>query len=567
MGNAKPGFLQSPHYSLPTPQRLVPTFQATPPRYSIMPLCCVSLQENQQGLFTSFQGVRSVKAGPGFIPYFCCSSVEVRDAVQLQSGQYAVVLNDEDSNRRAVYGPCVEWLAPREELIAPGINQCPILTQEEYIVVHDTLTGAKQNQVGPKMFQPGPFDEVTGKQTALNLAKNEYVKIKDEHGRLRVERGEAKIVPQPLEEVLDSHKNNGVKKAVNIDEHHAVTLRNADMGTVELVTEHGLFFPPFCEVLEQQWSIDLRKEHMEVESVWRFDMRPRYMNYEFNCRTIDNVELIVDVSFYWQIVDVQSMLERTADAPGDICTHARSMIIQAVSNITLMTFLERFNEVIRTGAGVIRVPPAAAPATAIPANPLYSQLSNGSDLSLDAKDVNEPTDVSLPTMLPVVQSQCDPFYEERGVQLLSVEVLQFKCSNPQTDKTLQEIIKETADRLKKKECQKGENEVALSKLEGEIEQERLNKQLIELKKSHLKTESRIEGEAEYHKVAAFLGGCTGEGADEVQVPMDQSVQLYQMLRKLDSVQALADSSSTLYVTPDDVNLTVGQLYPAPKPNK
>lgn len=136
-------------------------------------------------------------------------------------------------------------------------------------------------------------------------------------------------------------------------------------------------------------------------------------------------------------------------------------------------------------------------------------------------------------------------------------------SNPQTDKTLQEIIKETADRLKKKECQKGDNEVALSKLEGEIEQERLNKQLIELKKSHLKTESRIEGEAEYHKVAAFLGGVTGEGADEVRVPMDQAVQLYQMLRKLDSVKALSDSNATLYVTPDDVNLTVGQLYPTP----
>merc|ERR1712139_255839 len=566
MGNAKPGFLQSPHYSLPTPQRLVPTFQATPPRYSIMPLCCVSLQENQQGLFTSFQGVRSVKVGPGFIPYCCCSSVEVRDAVQLQSGQYAVVLNEEDSNRRAVYGPCVEWLAPREELIAPGINQCPILTQEEYIVVHDTLTGAKQNQVGPKMFQPGPFDEVTGKQTALNLAKNEYVKIKDEHGRLRVERGEAKIVPKPLEEVLDSHKNNGVKKAVNIDEHHAVTLRNADTGTVELVTEHGLFIPgpyqedikvqkkivleeyeymaykdqtgkfiyvsgdsemrnfflpPFCEVVAQEWSTDLKKEHKSFEKVWRFDMRPAYMNYEFNCRTIDNVELVVDVSFYWQIIDLQHMIEMTADAPGDICTHARSTIIQAVSNITLMEFLEKFNSVIKQGAGV-----------------------GGS------AEVEE-----------------DLFYRQRGVQLLSVEVLQFKCSNPETDKTLQAIIKETADRLKKKECQKGENEVALSKLEGEIEQEKLNKQLIEIKKSHLKTESRIEGEAEYHKVVAFLGGCTGEGADEVTVPMDQAVQLYQMLRKLDSVQALADSSSTLYVTPDDVNLTVGQLYPAPKPTK
>merc|ERR1711988_1054395 len=396
------------------------------------------------------------------------------------------------------------------------------------------------------------------KKMALNLAKNEFVKIKDEHGKLRVERGEARIIPQPLEEVI-----GGVRKGYNIDEHHAVQLRNTDTGTVELITEHGLFIPgpyqediqvqkkiileeyermaykdetgrfhfvsgdsemrnfflpPFCEVLKQEWSIDLRKEHNQVENVWRFDMRPSYMNYEFNCRTIDNVELVVDVSFYWQIIDVQSMIERTADAPGDICTHARSMIIQAVSNITLMTFLEKFNDVIRKGAGV----------------------GTGDDV------------------VP------DPFYIDRGVELLSVEVLQFKCSNPDTDKTLQAIIKETADRLKKKECQKGENEVALSKLEGEIEQEKLNKELIEIKKSHLKTESRIEGEAEYHKVAAFLGGVTGAGADDITVPIDQAVHLYQMLRKLDSVKCLANSKSTLYITPEDVNLTVGSLYPAMK---
>merc|ERR1711988_931435 len=288
---------------------------------------------------------------------------------------------------------------------------------------------------------------------------------------------------------------------------------------------------------------------MECEEVWRFDMRPKYMNYEFNCRTIDNVELVVDVSFYWQIIDVQSMGEKTADAPGDICTHARSKIIQAVSNITLMTFLERFNEIIRDGAGV------GKPASGMPELPLADILGGGDGILMSPK--------AVPPV--VVSGQADRFYEERGVQLLSVEVLQFKCSNPETDKTLQAIIKETADRLKKKECQKGENEVALSKLEGEIEQEKLNKELLEIKKSHLKTESRIEGEAEYHKVVAFLGGVTGDGADEVRVPMDKAVGLYQMLRKLDSVKALSNSKSTLYVTPDDVNLTVGQLYPTGKP--
>merc|ERR1712188_57219 len=527
--------------------------------------CCVTLAENEQALFVSCAGGRSVSDGPGIFCYSCLTSLELkRSATVLQEGQYCVILNDEDASRRAVYGPMVDWLAPREALLPPGVMNCPTLTREEYIGEHNTIEGSKRNEMGPALFKPGPFDECSQKKTALNLAKNEYVKIKDEHGKLRVERGEARIVPQPLEEVIDGHINGGVKKAVNIDEHSAVMYRNEDVGTMELRTEHGLFIPgpyqeilevqkkiilekyermvykdmtgkfiyvsgdtdnrnfflpPFCEVVTQEWSTDLKKEHGTWEKVWRFDMRPSYMNYEFNCRTIDNVELVVDVSFYWQIIDVQSMIERTADAPGDICTHARSMIIQAVSNITLMEFLEKFNEVIRNGAGVG-----------------------------NAEGVVH-----------------DDFYENRGVELLSVEVLQFKCSNPDTDKTLQAIIKETAERLKKKENQKGENEVAISKLEGEIEQEKLNKELIEIKKSHLKTESRIEGEAEYHKVVAFLGGVTGDGADEVKVPMGEAVGLYQMLRKLDSVKALSASQSTLYVTPDDVNLTVGQLYPAAKP--
>ena len=106
--------------------------------------------------------------------------------------------------------------------------------------------------------------------------------------------------------------------------------------------------------------------------------------------------------------------------------------------------------------------------------------------------------------------------------------------------------------------------MAISKLEGEIEQEKLNKKLLEIKKSHLKMEYRIEGEAEYHKVAAFVGGLSGQGADDIALAPEQAIEMYQMLRKLDSVKALANSNSSLYVTPDDVNLTVGSLYPVPK---
>merc|ERR1711998_779231 len=282
-------------------------------------------------------------------------------------------------------------------------------------------------------------------------------------------------------------------------------------------------------------------------------------------------------------------------------------IIQAVSNITLMDFLARFNDIIRDGAGVA---PRKAPEAC-----LADIMSTDLGEALSPKGRNSSVAVAAPC-------ERDLFYEERGVQLLSVEVLQFKCSNPDTDKTLQAIIKETADRLKKKEYQRGENEMAISKLKGEIEQEKLNKDLIEIKKSHLKTEAKIEGEG----VAAFIAGISGqenidalnrrqpklqkemrmlkdqlakaeESGNEIKIleltskleDMDidlnlmesemkqmherfqrehvetkTALEIYTMLRKLDSIRLMSAGNAGLYVTPQDVNLTVGQLFPAPK---
>ena len=145
--------------------------------------------------------------------------------------------------RRVVHGPAVEWLGPRETVIG-GVNKCPTLTREEYVVVHDTMTGAMQNVVGPTLYKPGVFEEVSQKKVALNLAKNEYVKIKDESGQVRVERGQGRIIPGPLEEVLPGHHApDGIMKGINIDEHNAVKLRNEDTGTIELITDHGMFIP------------------------------------------------------------------------------------------------------------------------------------------------------------------------------------------------------------------------------------------------------------------------------------------------------------------------------------
>eukprot|EP01060_Flectonema_neradi_P007778 TRINITY_DN15499_c0_g1_i1.p1 TRINITY_DN15499_c0_g1~~TRINITY_DN15499_c0_g1_i1.p1 ORF type:complete len:512 (+),score=75.99 TRINITY_DN15499_c0_g1_i1:94-1629(+) len=503
-------------------------------------MCWSCLEENQQILITTCSGKRYVSDGPGCVCIPLCASSDLRSAVILSHGEYANIFNDESGEKRTVHGPTVEWMSAREEMKFQA--NAPTLTQEQYLSVTDP-DGAIQNIIGPTLYKPGPYDTLSDIKNAYNLAKNEYIRIKDETGRLRVIRGETRFVPEPLEEVV-----GGVQQAINVDEHHAVLIRNEDTGSLLLYTEHGLFFPgpyqdivevqqkivleeyqtvvykdatgkfhyvagnsemrnfflpPFCELIRQSWSTDLRKEHNSYEDIWKFDKRPSYMNYEFNCRTVDNVELIINVSFFWAIIDVKLLIEKTADAPGDTCTHARSRIIQEVSKIQLMEFLEKFNEVIR-----------------------------GSCIG-------------------------DSFYEERGVHLHSVEVLKFSCASSQTDEILQEIIQETADRLKKKERQKGENEVALSRLTGEIEEEKMKKELIELKKSHLKTESRIEGEAEAHKLTAFMQKC----ADEGNMSSEQAVQMYLTLRKLDSINTLSSGNSTLYVTPNDVNLSVGQMFP------
>eukprot|EP00754_Rhynchopus_humris_P035127 Rhum_TRINITY_DN16699_c0_g1::Rhum_TRINITY_DN16699_c0_g1_i1::g.164086::m.164086 len=304
--------------------------------------CCACLDINQQLLITSVSGEREMENGPGCVWLNPCSSAQVRSALVQTMGEYSVVSNDQDAVKRCVYGPVVEFMEIGETCLHSG--KLPSLSPLEYVVVTDTTSGTRMNVVGPTLYRVGPYEEVSEKMAVYNLSKNQYMRIKDQEGKMRVERGEQRIVPLPSEEIV-----GGVQDAVNIDHHSAVLVRSTDTGSLELCTEHGLFFPspyqeivevqkkivleeyhsvvykdqtgqfhfvhgdsdmrdfflpPFCELVTQEWSIDLRKEHRNVKKVWKFDRRAEYMNYEFNCRTADNVELVIGTSFFWSIIDV-----------------------------------------------------------------------------------------------------------------------------------------------------------------------------------------------------------------------------------------------------------------------
>merc|ERR1719355_528122 len=104
----------------------------------------------------------------------------------------------------------------------------------------------------------------------------------------------------------------------------------------------AFFVPPHHSVYSLTWSRGRRREKRDLK-IERLDLRPQFMSFEFNTRTSDNVELVLEGTFFWQVVDVERMVQMTGDTTGDICNHARSKFIQLVSKVTLKEFMADFN--------------------------------------------------------------------------------------------------------------------------------------------------------------------------------------------------------------------------------
>ena len=215
-------------------------------------------------------------------------------------------------------------------------------------------------------------------------------------------------------------------------------------------------------------------------------------------RTSDNVELVLEGTFFWQIDDVERMVSVTGDTTGDISQHARSKFIQKVSQVTLKEFMDNFNAL--------------------------ASEAQGAD---------------------------DSFYERRGVKIHSLEVTAYRCQDASTARILEQIIQETTNRMNRLSQQESENEVKMFALAGEIEQETRRADLLKVLQSHKLMEAKNEGEAEAERVRAFLESTAGA------VPaLDARVGLWSVLRKNDALESVSSGPARLYFTPNDVNLSI-----------
>lgn len=492
---------------------------------------------------------QTVINGPkvAFLPLFI-KACEVKKALSLGPMDYCVTKNILSGEKSVQVGPKILFLQPYDIIVKQhGLEKRSAISLKanEYVRVQDNCTGKVRVERGEQgCIVPGP-NEVWmdgGKCQAMDLQVFEYVKVQDKRtGVVRTERGEKLVFLSEFEEFM------GTKKAaVEVDEETSVLVRNKRNGQQRLVTEKALFvpssdeeilevrplikladyeacivrdktgkdnfyfgrndeersffLPPHSEIVKLLWSRGRRRERRDL-TIKTIDLRPMYMSFEFNCRTNDNVELVLEGSFFWEIVDLQAMIQYTNDTTGDICNHARSRFIELVSKVTLQDFMLQFNVI--------------------------------------AEKVHQNDD--------------SDFYEQRGVKIHSLEVTGYHCAEQSTAQILEEIIQETTNRMNRLQQQESENEVQLKQIRGDIEEEKARRELLDIQTSNSNAKSKMEGLAESERVKSFLQELGDSFPD---MDMATKIKLWSTLRKEDALRAVSQGNTKLYFTPKDANLSI-----------
>jgi hypothetical protein len=481
------------------------------------------------------------------------SASEKKTATSLQDDEYVIVKDAATGERWVQKGKTLlfldpTWVIEGASKTYTGIRKAWALKAYEYVRLVNNVTGKTVTYRGEQTVFPGPDEDCLDgdKKCALDLKVNEYAKILDQAtGDIRVERGTTQVFLGPNDRILDGERP---QKAVVVDEDHAVRVRDKRTGQVRLVTEQQLFIPsadesieeiqtlirladheamivkdgegvfhyyfgdenkmkdgkprsfflpPYSEIVSLVWSRGRRREKRDLQ-INRFDTRAQYMQFEFNCRTKDNVELVLEGTFFWEVVDLPLMVQTTGDTSGDICAHARSQFIKHVAKVTLKEFMD-----------------------------------------------------DLATIALKVYQEDNHFYASRGVKVHSLEVTRYQCADESTSEVLQQIIQETTNRMNRLSQQESENEVKLFKMQGQIEQERLNGDLLAIQHEHAEAEARIRGRGEAGQVSAFM-----EGVGKEIPKLEDRLLAWNTLRKADALSVVSQGGASLYYTPSDVNLSI-----------
>merc|ERR1712008_145629 len=105
-----------------------------------------------------------------------------------------------------------------------------------------------------------------------------------------------------------------------------------------------------------------------------------------------------------------------------------------------------------------------------------------------------------------------------------------KCAEESTSEALQQIIQETTNRMNRLSQQESKNEVTHFEIKGEIDQQKLNADLLDIQYEHSKQASQSQGLAEADRIVSFMEGISQKVPD-----LDNRISIWQTLRKTEAL--------------------------------
>merc|ERR1719240_305516 len=357
-----------------------------------------------------------------YLPFI--SKARKRKALQLGENQFAKIKDTLSGKMEVVAGPTLHFMGAYDEHVAT--HEKIVLLKHQYCRLVDSATGDVRVEKGEQTIVPGPYEDVVERKDAVYVDEETAVLVQSKETgqqRLVTDRGlyfpgkhdqieeVRKLIRVEPHEVAIARDNAGKYHFYSGRDEHAAAKEQSATGTT-------FFLRPHEELVTMMWSSGTSPDDLKNNivrnakavafkvPVQKIDMRPQYAFFEYTVRTSDNVELVLEGTIFWQVSDVATMIERTGDPKGDVWYHARSALIQAVSTVTLETFMASFNAIVQQAAATDKA-----------------------------------------------------FYDERGVVVHKLEVLRYEPKDEETGRTLQAIIQETTNHINRMQQQKSENEV------------------------------------------------------------------------------------------------------------
>lgn len=389
-----------------------------------------------------------------------------------------------------------------------------VLKRHEYVRLLDKQTGEERVVIGPTTLVPLPTEHAPhGMQRGVNVDTDTAVLVlRKSTGEQRLVTEEGVFIPGAYEEVQQE------RSLIHVEPHEAMIVRsNKGNFIVHSGAPAGtsFFLEPFFRIFEMRWSTYSNDDgDVTVKrTVTRIDFRVQKVFFTYEVRTSDNVKLSISGTLFWQVHDVSKMVNATADPEGDVWHHARSALIQAVSRVTFNEFMSGLQSL---------------------AVQAFSQQAN------------------------------DTFYSDRGVEVRSLEVTRFACQDEETRAVLQEIIRETTNRINRLQLQESENEVRAAKLDADIVLERQRTELIQAQAENEHLLAETAGESGGLNVAKSAATFI-DGLNESLPSLEERLSIYRMHETMKSknvdTKALASGRATLFLAPKDMNLKLAMNHP------